>query len=90
VPPRGEAVAARRDPERGREDSTHPGWAPTRHGACWRARDRFLGRFFVPRLLDRKHYLLTEVLGEGRTRLADGERFSGLPVPVFRKPSQIY
>jgi hypothetical protein len=41
---------------------------------------RWLGRLFIPGLFDGEHYFLLEPMGEGRTRLTHGEKFSGLLV----------
>ena len=41
---------------------------------------RWLGRLLVTGLFDGEHYFLLEPIGEGRTRLTQGEKFSGLLV----------
>jgi hypothetical protein len=41
---------------------------------------RWLGRLFIPGLFDGEHYFLLEPLGDTRTRLTQGEKFSGVLV----------
>ena len=41
---------------------------------------RWLGRLFVAGVFDGEHYFLIEPIGAGRTRLTQGERFSGFLV----------
>lgn len=48
----------------------------------WRASSKVFG-LPVPGFLDREHYFSVEPLGEDRSRLVHGERFSGLLVPFF-------
>lgn len=45
---------------------------------------RWLGRFLVPGLFDGEHRFLIEPLGEGKVRLEQSERFSGLLVSMLR------
>lgn len=42
---------------------------------------RWLGRLLIPQLLDGDHSFVIEPLSEGRVRLVQQERFSGLLVP---------
>ncbi|XVQ11626.1 SRPBCC family protein [Spirillospora sp. CA-255316] len=42
---------------------------------------RWLGRFGVPGVVDGEHYFRLEALDGGRTRLVQGERFTGALVP---------
>ena len=44
---------------------------------------RWRGRLLVPGLFDGEHYFLLEPIGEKRTRLTQGEKFSGLLVGVL-------
>ena len=47
---------------------------------------RWLGRFLLPGILDGEHFFKIEPLDEGRrTRFIQGERFTGLLVPLLRK-----
>jgi hypothetical protein len=39
-----------------------------------------LGHLLIPGVFDGEHYFLLEPLGDGKTRLMQGERFSGLLV----------
>jgi hypothetical protein len=39
---------------------------------------RWLGHLFVPGIFDGEHYFLLEPIGEQRTRLTQGEKFSGV------------
>ena len=41
---------------------------------------RWLGHLLIPGVFDGEHYFLLEPIGEGRTRLTQGEKFSGLLV----------
>lgn len=42
---------------------------------------RWIGRFGVPGIVDGEHYFLLEEIGEGRTRLVQGETFTGVLAP---------
>lgn len=42
---------------------------------------RWIGRFGVPGIVDGEHYFLLDDLGDGRTRLTQGETFTGVLVP---------
>lgn len=42
---------------------------------------RWIGRFGVPGIVDGEHYFLLEEIGNGRTRLVQGETFTGALVP---------
>jgi hypothetical protein len=42
---------------------------------------RWLGRFGVPGIVDGEHYFLIESLGPDRSRLVQGETFTGILVP---------
>jgi hypothetical protein len=44
---------------------------------------RWLGHLLIPRVFDGEHYFLLEPIGEGRTRLTQGEKFSGLLVGLL-------
>ncbi len=44
---------------------------------------RWLGRLLLPGIFDGEHYFLLEPLGSGRTRLTQGEKFSGMLVGAF-------
>jgi hypothetical protein len=44
---------------------------------------RWKGRLFLPWLFDGEHAFTIEPLGEGRVRFTQGERFTGLLVPLF-------
>jgi hypothetical protein len=44
---------------------------------------RWLGHLFVPGIVDGEHYFLLEPIGEHRTRLTQGEKFSGLLVVLL-------
>jgi hypothetical protein len=44
---------------------------------------RWLGRLLVPGVFDGEHYFLLEPIGSGRTRLTQGENFSGILVGVL-------
>lgn len=46
---------------------------------------RWLRRLFIPGLFDGEHFFLIEPLGEGRTRFVQGEKFTGLLVPLLAK-----
>jgi hypothetical protein len=41
---------------------------------------RWLGRVLIPGVFDGEHYFLLDPLGEARTRLTQGEKFSGVLV----------
>ncbi|MBO2446678.1 SRPBCC domain-containing protein [Actinomadura barringtoniae] len=43
---------------------------------------RWIGRMYVPGIVDGEHYFRIEPAGEGKVRLTQGERFSGALVPV--------
>ena len=45
---------------------------------------RWLGALFVKGLFDGEHYFLLEPIGEDRTRLVHGEKFSGLLVELLK------
>jgi hypothetical protein len=44
---------------------------------------RWLGHLFVPGIFDGEHYFLLEPIGEQRTRLTQGEKFSGVRVGLL-------
>ena len=44
---------------------------------------RWLGKLVFPGLFDGEHYFLVEELGQGQTRFTQGERFTGILVPVM-------
>ena len=44
---------------------------------------RWLGRLFVPWLMDGEHYFLIEPTGENGVRFVHGENFSGILVGLF-------
>ena len=44
---------------------------------------RWLGRFLLPGVMDGEHYFFLEPVGLRRTRLTQGENFSGLLVGLF-------
>ena len=44
---------------------------------------RWLGRLLLPGIFDGEHYFLLEPVGVGRTRLTQGEKFSGILVGAF-------
>ncbi len=44
---------------------------------------RWIGRLLLPGILDGEHYFLLEPVGSDRTRLTQGERFSGILVGAF-------
>lgn len=44
---------------------------------------RWLGHLLVPGIFDGEHYFLLEPVGENRTRLTQGEKFSGLLVGLL-------
>ena len=44
---------------------------------------RWLGHLLIPGVFDGEHYFLLEPIGEGKTRLTQGEKFSGLLVGLF-------
>ncbi|CRK58808.1 hypothetical protein [Alloactinosynnema sp. L-07] len=46
---------------------------------------RWLGRFRLPGIVDGEHYFLIEEVSPGRTRLTQGETFTGFLVPVAGK-----
>jgi len=46
---------------------------------------RWRGRFLVPGLFDGEHYFLIEPRDENRVRFVQGEKFSGLLVPLLWK-----
>ncbi|TMR06775.1 SRPBCC domain-containing protein [Actinomadura soli] len=43
---------------------------------------RWIGRLWMPGIVDGEHYFRIEPAGNGRVRLIQGERFSGALVPV--------
>ncbi|TDD91014.1 SRPBCC domain-containing protein [Actinomadura rubrisoli] len=43
---------------------------------------RWIGRMWIPGIVDGEHYFRIEPAGPGRVRLTQGERFSGALVPV--------
>lgn len=43
---------------------------------------RWIGRMWMPGIVDGEHYFRIEPAGDGRVRLTQGERFSGALVPV--------
>ncbi|TDB88110.1 SRPBCC domain-containing protein [Actinomadura sp. KC216] len=43
---------------------------------------RWIGRMWIPGIVDGEHYFRIEPAGNGRVRLTQGERFSGALVPV--------
>jgi hypothetical protein len=45
---------------------------------------RWLGHLFVAGIFDGEHYFLLEPNGRGRTRVTQGEKFSGLLVSLLR------
>ena len=44
---------------------------------------RWLGRLLIPGVFDGEHYFLLEPIAEGRTRLMQGEKFSGVLVGLL-------
>lgn len=44
---------------------------------------RWLGHLLIPGLFDGEHYFVLEAIGDGKTRLTQGERFSGLLVGLL-------
>ncbi|WP_436500769.1 SRPBCC family protein [Actinokineospora sp. HUAS TT18] len=46
---------------------------------------RWLGRFILPGIVDGEHYFLIEEVAPGRTRLTQGETFTGFLTPVAGK-----
>ena len=44
---------------------------------------RWLGHLLIPGVFDGEHYFLLEPIGEGQTRLTQGEKFSGLLVGLL-------
>ncbi|GII02832.1 SRPBCC domain-containing protein [Planobispora takensis] len=46
---------------------------------------RWIGRFVMPGIVDGEHYFLIEDLGGGRSRLVQGETFTGALVPFAGK-----
>ncbi|HVK23024.1 MAG TPA: SRPBCC domain-containing protein [Actinokineospora sp.] len=46
---------------------------------------RWLGRFGLPGIVDGEHYFVIEEVTPGRTRLTQGETFTGFLVPVAGK-----
>ncbi|MBG0826399.1 SRPBCC domain-containing protein [Planomonospora sp. ID67723] len=46
---------------------------------------RWIGRFGIPGIVDGEHYFLIEDLGGGRSRLVQGETFTGALVPFAGK-----
>lgn len=44
---------------------------------------RWLGHLLIPGVFDGEHYFLLEPVGEGKTRLTQGEKFSGLLVGLL-------
>ena len=44
---------------------------------------RWLGHLFVPGLFDGEHYFLIEAHGDGGARFIQGERFTGVLVPLM-------
>ena len=44
---------------------------------------RWLGHLLIPGVFDGEHYFLLEPIGDGKTRLMQGERFSGLLVGLL-------
>ena len=50
---------------------------------------RWLGRLLIQGLFDGEHYFLLDPLGEERTRLTHGEKFSGLLVGFFGVDSML-
>jgi hypothetical protein len=44
---------------------------------------RWLGHFLFAGIFDGEHYFLLEPIGESRTKLRQGEKFSGLPVGLL-------
>ena len=44
---------------------------------------RWLGHLLIPGVFDGEHHFLLEPIGDGRTRLMQGERFSGLLVGLL-------
>ncbi len=44
---------------------------------------RWLGRLLLPGLFDGEHYFLLDPIGEERTRLTHGEKFSGILIALF-------
>ena len=44
---------------------------------------RWLGHLLIPGVFDGEHYFLLEPIGVGRTRLVQGEKFSGLLVGLL-------
>ena len=47
------------------------------------------GKFLMPGLFDGEHFFSIEDIGEGRPRMVQGEKFTGLLVPVLA-PTGIY
>ncbi|GAA2575470.1 SRPBCC domain-containing protein [Actinomadura fulvescens] len=43
---------------------------------------RWIGRMWVPGIVDGEHYFLIEPAGDGKVRLTQGEKFTGALVPV--------
>lgn len=46
---------------------------------------RWLGHLLIPGVFDGEHYFLLEPIGEGKTRLMQGEKFSGLLIGLLSK-----
>jgi len=44
---------------------------------------RWLGHLLIPGIFDGEHYFLLEPIGDGKTRLTQGEKFSGLLVVLL-------
>jgi hypothetical protein len=45
---------------------------------------RWLGHFLLPKIFDGEHYFQIEAISVNRTRLIQGEKFSGLLVVLFK------
>ena len=44
---------------------------------------RWIGRLLMPGIFDGEHYFIIEPLGEGHVRFTQGEKFTGVLVPLF-------
>ncbi len=44
---------------------------------------RWVGQMVIPGIFDGEHYFLLDPIGDGRTRFVQGEKFSGILVPLL-------
>ncbi|GIH91726.1 SRPBCC family protein [Planobispora siamensis] len=85
VSARGEARVGARLTNKLSNDGRVMTFSPTVLAATPGRELRWIGRFVMPGITDGEHYFLIEDLGGGRSRLVQGETFTGALVPFAGK-----